>query len=76
MDVKIDVRIIACYKLTILVLGCAHWFGCIYYLTAAYASTTITGDGDGWLQVLEREAGMSFFKGESHPMWDLYLVSS
>lgn len=73
MDVKIDVRTVAAYKFAIMLLGCAHWIGCLYYETT-YIGTVANSFEYTWLKRFKKEAGV-FFAEDGLATWDKYLVS-
>ena len=74
MDVKIDVRTVAAYKFIVMVLGCAHWIGCIYFLVSVVGEVQGPYD-ETWLGRMQLEAGLVFYQ-YGFGLWDLYLVGS
>ncbi|DBA72994.1 TPA: hypothetical protein ACH3X2_009939 [Trebouxia sp. C0005] len=73
--VHVNIRHIAAFKFAVLVLGVAHWVGCLFYFLARLAGFSSADNSATWLQQFDAGTPMDYTCANNGTIFDLYGVT-
>ncbi len=73
--VHVNIRHIAAFKFAVLVLGVAHWVGCLFYFLARLAGFSSADNSATWLQQFDMGTPMDYTCANNGTIFDLYGVT-
>ena len=73
--VHVNIRHIAAFKFAVLVLGVAHWVGCLFYFLARLAGFSSADNSATWLQQFDTGTPMDYTCANNGTIFDLYGVT-
>ena len=73
--VHVNIRHIAAFKFAVLVLGVAHWVGCLFYFLARLAGFSGAANSATWLQQFDMGTPMDYTCANNGTIFDLYGVT-
>ena len=75
MNLRVDVRQLAVIKFCLLIVGCAHWVGCIFFYLSRLSDFSGHYGKSTWVaQWEEFHAGVIDYNAESSDTWQSYLL--
>lgn len=73
--VHVNIRHIAAFKFVVLVLGVAHWVGCLFYFLARLANFSDSENSRSWTAQFDAETPMNYTCASNASVFDLYAVT-
>ena len=73
--VHVNIRHIAAFKFVVLVLGVAHWVGCLFYFLARLADFSDSENSRSWTAQFDAETPMNYTCASNASVFDLYAVT-
>ncbi|XRB09682.1 potassium channel skor [Pycnococcus provasolii] len=74
MNLRVDVRKLAVIKFILLIIGCAHWVGCIFFYLSRLSKFSATRTLMTWVAQWEIQGGVAGYDAELSPKWESYLL--
>lgn len=73
--VHVNIRHIAAFKFAVLVLGVAHWVGCLFYFLSRLAGFSNAANSATWIQQFDANTPMNYNCTNNGTIFDLYGVT-
>lgn len=73
--VHVNIRHIAAFKFAVLVLGVAHWIGCLFYFLARISNFSNAANAATWVQQFDSNTLMAYNCTNNGSIFDLYGVT-
>lgn len=73
--VHVNIRHIAAFKFAVLVLGVAHWIGCLFYFLSRISNFSNAPNAATWVQQFDSNTLMSYNCTNNGSIFDLYSVT-
>lgn len=73
--VHVNIRHIAAFKFAVLVLGVAHWIGCLFYFLSRISNFSNAPNAATWVQQFDSNTLMSYNCTNNGSIFDLYGVT-
>lgn len=73
--VHVNIRHIAAFKFVVLVLGVAHWVGCLFYFLARLANFSDSDNSRSWTAQFDAGTPMNYTCATNATVFDLYAVT-
>lgn len=71
----VNIRHIAAFKFVVLVLGVAHWVGCLFYFLARLANFSDSDNSRSWTAQFDEGTPMNYTCATNATVFDLYAVT-
>ena len=73
--VQIDIRHIAACKFAVLVFGCAHWVGCMFYFLARVSNFASDQMAATWLEQFYQNSNLQYDCEHNGTILEVYAIT-